>query len=318
MSLKAMNGKLMVSAFVALTAASMAVGAVGCGGSDDDEKDSGGTPGEDGGTPTSDGGGVTPGSCTGTRDPKQLTLVTVLANDPSGFIGTPHEVELVSATDGKPFNPPLTTTTEKGTGGFTFKNVPCDTKAWIHVKGVGPASDPKSTYDSLSLDAPDSGEVIIRASTVGTAATAEMTGGFKSKDDEIAIGGAVYTVDSKGKRTGSVGCATVHIDDASHPAMANDQRYIASTGLPTTLDKQSKTLRSGKFYFGNIKPGTHKFKVSVDGGQTFLKQLNGTDTLEVFLPFARKDATSDFKSFLVLMGIDIPGADPTPKDCPAQ
>jgi len=316
MSFKTMNGTLVMSAFVAMTALSAAVS---CGGSDDGDDnntpDGGGTTGGD--TGGGGDGGTSNKDCTdGYRNPKMLTLVNVLAQDPSGFIATSHEVQLLDLDTGKPFDPPITTTTKAGTGQFTFQKVPCDAKAWIHVKGVGPKADSGSTYDSLSLNAPDSGEVIIRISSVGTADSAAATGGFVGKPDEVAIGAAVYTVDSTGRRTGSIGCAQVYIDDQPHPALENDQRYIAVTGLPTPLAKQDKTLRSGKFYFGNVKPGSHKLKVSMDGGATFLTLLGGSKELSFNLPYARKDATSELKNVLVLMGMDVPGADPTPASCP--
>jgi hypothetical protein len=315
MSFKTMNGTLVMSAFVAITALSAAVS---CGGDDPEDKPDSGS-GTMGGT--ADGGGTMGGSsnpdCTdGYRNDKMLTLVNVLAQDPSGFIAASHEVQLLDLETGMPLNPPVTTTTKTGTGQFTFKKVPCDAKTWIHVKGVGPKTDSMSTYDSLSLNAPDSGEVIIRISSAGTSTSAEATGGFTGKDDQVAIGGAVYTVDDSGKRTGSIGCATVYIDDQPHPALTNDQRYIAVTGLPTPLDKQSKTLRSGKFYFGNVTTGPHKLKVSIDGGATFLTLLGGSKELSFSMPFARKDASSDLKSVLVLLGMDVPGANPTPASCP--
>lgn len=248
------------------------------------------------------------GSCF--EDAKGLTLVTVLSQDPSGFIGTPHEVELLDATTGLPFTPAFKTTSGKGTGEISFDKVPCGTRAWIHTKGVGAAADSKSTYDSLNLFVPRSGEKLVRISTSGTAASAEATGGFVGKADQVGVGGAVYSVDGNGKHTGTVGCATIHIDDQPHPATRYDQRYVASTGLPTSLEKQTQTLTSGKFYFGNLPPGKHTFRVSLDKGQTFLGE-----PLELVLPFARKDAAGEFKNVLVLFEIGIPGPNPTPKGC---
>jgi hypothetical protein len=168
----------------------------------------------------------------------------------------------------------------------------------------------KLPKESIHMTPPDSGENVIRISQVGTASTAEMTGNFVGKQDQVAIGGAVYRVDAKGKRIGSIGCARVYVDDEQHPSTTTDQRYIAANGLPTTIDKLDKTLSSGKFYFGNITKGKHTFKVSVDEGKNFIA------TLEVFVPLTRDDATGDFKNVLVLMGIDVPGADPTPAGCP--
>jgi hypothetical protein len=241
---------------------------------------------------------------------RRMTLVNVLAQDPAGYIAPSHEVEVLDAVTGKAFDPPIRATTTRGNGQFILKGLPCKTKAWIHVTGAGPVNEGGSTYDSLGLHVPESGEGLVRISTVGTASSAEATGGFTGKPELVSLGGAVYSVDASGKRVGSVGCATVHVDDEPQPARSVDQRYVASTGLPTTLEKLTQTRRSGQFYFGNLKPGLHKFRVSLDGGATFI----GTP-LELTLPFARQDAKGEFKSMLVLAGIDIGGPNPTPASC---
>jgi hypothetical protein len=204
-------------------------------------------------------------------------------------------------------------------GKFTISGVPCSQKnAWIHVTGSGTTKD--DTYDSLSLSAPDSKDDLIRISLVGTVATAESTGGFKSDPTKVAIGGAVYRVDSTGKRVGTIGCAQIYMDGDAHPKEGVDQRYVQGV-LPTTWETRQKTERTGKFYFGNVDKGEHTFKVSVDGGKTFLKLRpteggENIDALPVKVPFVRNDAKGPYKSFLVLFGIDVPGADPTPSDCP--
>ena len=49
-----------------------------------------------------------------------------------------------------------------------------------------------------------------------------------------------------------------------------------------------------------------------------LRKADGTTAKSVTInvPFARKDATSDFKSYLVLAGVDVVGGNPTPASCP--
>lgn len=288
MTLKMMKKKMLTSAFVALSAVAMA-----CGGDDGDEKTGG------------DGGG----------DKKEtydidLTLISVLGQSEADAIVQSHKVELINAETGKPFDPPVETMTQEGSGKFSFKAVPRSPASWIHVIGNG--KDPMSTYDSLSYSAPDSGEKFLRISTVGTAGVAEGTGGFKADPTKIAIGGAVYSVDDTGKRVGAIGCAEVMIDDKPSPAEDVDQRYVASTGLPTTLDKLKQTLGGqGKFYFGNVTPGMHTFSVKVGG-----KVLDQKLSLNV--PFARNGATGPFQNVLVLIGIDIPGPNPTPAGCPTE
>ncbi|HEX6246197.1 MAG TPA: hypothetical protein VFZ61_34975, partial [Polyangiales bacterium] len=182
---------------------------------------------------------------------------------------------------------------------------------WLHATGVGSASQQESTYDAMTLWAPSSGDTLLRNSAVGTATTPELTGGFVPRPDHTAVWGAVYRVDATGKRIGTVGCAQIFLDDLPSPASTADQRYILGV-LPTTIDRQVRTERSGRWFFGNIKPGRHTFKVSVDNGQTFIAEKT------VYVPLARENALSEYKAIMVNMGIDVPGPDPTPADCPAD
>jgi hypothetical protein len=213
--------------------------------------------------------------------------------------------------------------TAEGAGTFSFKKVSRKPGVWIHVIGAGPASVKESTYDSLSLSAPDSGDTLIRISTVGTASIAETTGKFTADKEKIAIGGAVYQIDNTGKRIGSVGCAQIFLDDnTTPPAEGADPlatRYVASSGLPAPLGTTSpainKTLAGaagGKFFIGNVSKGKHTFKASLDGGKTFIAEA------EIFIPFTRNEATGEFKNFLTLIALDVPGKDPTPAGCPTK
>jgi hypothetical protein len=309
MSLKKMRGSLLVSAFVALGAT-----AVGCG----DNNDGGG------GTPDAGGGGMTGGGSDGggggggTYDQSGV-LITVLGKSAADFIAQSHMMELLDP-QGMPLDPPITATTNASDGSWTFKNIPegrPNQSDWVHVIGVGPKTDGNATYDALVLadrylygSAPSLG---VRISTVGTATYAESTGNFKAADDKIAIGGQIYSVDDTGKQVGSVGCAEVWVDDQPSPYKEFDQRYVASSGLPTDIEgpsAQLQTLTSGKFLIGNVPKGMHTFKVTLDHGATFIGE-----PLTINVPFSRTDATSDLKNFLVLIGITIKGPNPTPADC---
>jgi hypothetical protein len=305
-----MSGTFALATFVALAS----IGAIAC---DDGEDGDDGTEESPTGGMGGDTGGNTGGAtCTGNRPDKKVTLIQVLGQDESAFISQPH-MFVGLKPDGSAYDPPVTAMSNTS-GQATLKGRACtEEPGWIHVLGYGPASDSMSTYDSLTLSAPDSGDNLIRISTVGTAATAETTGMFKADQSKIAIGGAVYISEPGGKRTGSIGCAQVYMDGNEHPAPGTDQRYIKGV-LPTTWDKLSETELSGKFYFGNVSKGVHKFKVSLDKGATFvdMRKWDGslTKELEINIPFNRDDAKGEFKSFLVLFGIDVPGGK-TPAGC---
>jgi hypothetical protein len=235
------------------------------------------------------------------------TLVSLLAVDESSFITQPHQVELMSAETGLRLEPAVITST--GPDGKFRLQVPDSRPYWVHVLGQGSVTDSDATYDSLTLWVPESGDKLVRIGTIGTVATSETTANFVSKDDHVPVQGTVYRVDTTGRRIGMVGCAKIFLDDLPSPALVADQRYVDGV-LPTTLAKQARTERSGRWYFGNIAPGLHTFKVSLDEGQTFLAQTT------VYVPLARQDASSPFKATLVHLGIDVPGPDPTPANCP--
>jgi hypothetical protein len=307
MGFKAMNGKFAVSAFAALTALSTMAA---CGGDDKEETK------EDAGT----GGGDDAGAKPATYD-MNMTLVGVLDLQP---VSASHEVELLSAETGAKLSPERKTTTAQGAGTFSFKDLSRDEGVWIHVTGYGPAGGGMSTYDSLSLGAPDSGDKLIRISTAGTATIAESTAKFTADMAKIAIGGAVYKTDATGKRIGAIGCAQVFLDDTTTLPTATDDpysiRYVAATGLPAPLGDTAPALNKtlsgtagGKFFIGNVSKGKHTFKVSMDGGKTFIKEAEK----EIYIPFTRAEATGETKAFLVLIGLDLPaGMDPTPAGCP--
>jgi hypothetical protein len=305
MGFKAMNGKFAVSAFAALTALSTMAA---CGGDD------GGGDKADGSTP----GGNDGGTQEETYD-MDLTLVGVLDLQPVSAV---HTVELLSAETGAVLSPKRETKTAQGAGTFSFADVSRKEGVWIHVVGNGPAGGGMSTYDSLSLSAPDSGDKLIRISTAGTATIAESTGKFTADQGKIAVGGAVYKTEASGKRVGAIGCAQIFIDDTTTLPSASDDpystRYVAATGLPAPLGDTAPALNKtlsgtagGKFLIGNVSKGKHTFKVSMDGGKTFLVEK------EIFIPFTRAEATGETKAFLVLIGLDLPaGMDPTPAGCP--
>lgn len=267
--------------------------------------------------------GDAPGSATspGTlRDAIAIrgTLVTLLAQDANGFIPHSHKMELFNADTGRVLG--ITTSSQPGTGQFQFDGVPAGVPIGVHVVGNGPADKATSTYDAIQYYAPNAGEMLLRINNVGTASVWGTAGAFTPRQDRAQLAGVVYRVDAAGKRVAPIDCAQVFLDDQPHPAEAVDQRYVASSGLPTTLDKQSRTLPhgSGKFYFGNLAPGLHSLRVSVDGGQTFLVLVDGDTKRSFFVPWTRAEASGNYKEIDTFLGIDVPGNDPTPANCPAD
>ena len=308
MIFKMIKSSALTSAFVALSCATL--GSVGCG---EDEKDKTGGGGEE------DAGGATGGDNTegnnegtggdGTYD-VSFTLVPILAVDDSAPITTPHKVVALNSVTGEDLDPAVTTTTESGTGKFTLKGLPEDTAVAIYVAGVGPVETTSSTYDTMLLNFnPKAGDPLFRISSVGTYTLAASTGGFEAKDDRAALSGGIYWAPG-GKRSGTVGCAKVCLD-GKLPGDDVDVRYIAASGLPTTPDKQDQTIRSGRFYVGNLTEGSHKIAASLDDCKTILGK-----EIEFFVPFSRAEAQSDLKAVLLQMGIDVDvKANPTSSTC---
>lgn len=299
MVLKMIKGGAVVSAFVALS--SFAMGASGCG--EEDKTDDKADPGGD-----ADGGGAS-----GTYD-ASFTLISVADSDDSNPIVAPHKVVVLDAATGKPLDPPIETTTKAGK--FTLKGIPKDTTVSIYVQGVGPAGDdaPGSTYDTILLNFnPKAGDPLFRISTAGLLALAPGSADYEVKADRAAAAGAIYWAPSPaGTRKGSVGCAKICIDGKT-PAEDLDVRYIApNSTLPTTIDRQSETSRSGRFYVGNLTEGKHTLAASLDNCKTTLG-----DETEFFVPFSRGEAKSEVKAVLLQLFIDLDVAsNPTPKSCP--
>jgi hypothetical protein len=223
----------------------------------------------------------------------------------------PHEVELLDAKTGAAL-PGFKTTSTSG-GRYAFKNVPGDVEIALHATGVGPVTESGSTYDTISFFSPNTGDNLLRVSSVGTAGLTGMAAGFTPAEDRAALSGAVYQVNDSGRRVGAIGCAKIYLDDLPHPAPGLDQRYNASSGIPTTLARLDNTLAgAGRFYIGNLTKGEHKLRVSLDDGKTFIAERS------VFLGRSRQEAGSPFKSILYLVGIDIKGPNPTRPDCPTE
>ncbi|HTU61064.1 MAG TPA: hypothetical protein VMF89_21570 [Polyangiales bacterium] len=238
-------------------------------------------------------------------------VVPVLASSCTEGLSVPHQVQLLDAKTGEPL-PGFKTTSASG-GKYTFKGVPADIEIAVHAIGVGPISEGVSTYDSISLYVPNTGDNLLRVSTVGTAGLAAASANFEPSDDRTPLSGTVYQVDASGKRVGQIGCAKIFLDGEPHPATNADQRYNASSGIPTTLRKLDKTLaNSGRFYFGNVSKGAHTLKVSLDDGKSFVAQR------DVFVGKSRAEADSPYKAVLYLVGIDVKGANPTPANCPSE
>jgi len=182
----------------------------------------------------------------------------------------------------------------------------------IYIKGVGEAGGATSTYDTVMVNINlDSGDQLLRISSAGTLSLAEMSGDFKAKQDRAAVTGAVY-FSPKMVRKGAVGCAKIYVDGNADPTAHDfDQRYMGSNPLPARLEVQDQTSRRGQFYIANMTTGMHTLKVTLDDGVTFIAEQ------KIFVPFTRDEASSETKSMLVQVGIDVDvAANPTPASCP--
>jgi len=267
--------------------------ALGCGDDGDDKKSDGGGGGEDEIV-----------QWTG-------TLVAITADNASAPIKVPHQVAVLNSDTGKPLDPPQETTTDSVTGEATLTFNRKDNNA-IYIKGVGPAGGPMSTYDTVMININlDSGDQLLRISSAGTLKFAEGTGGFTAKQDRAAVTGAVYFSPNM-VRTEAVGCAKIYIDGHADPTEHDfDQRYMADSPLPATLATQDETSRRGQFYIANMTTGKHTLQVTLDEGKSFIAEQS------IFVPFTRDEASSETKSVLVQVGIDVDGTkNPTPASCP--
>ncbi|MEY4510850.1 MAG: hypothetical protein RLZZ450_2972 [Pseudomonadota bacterium] len=301
------------SKFARIPSALMVLGvlAVGCGDDDDDKV----TPKPDGGTLLDAslgdaGGGDAGGGGGGTAAPAPLTpytgtLVPILATDTSAPIAVPHTLELLNPKTGKPYSPAVTAMTTAVTGTVTF-NAPAD-PIYIWIKGVG-----ADTYDTVIANASRlNGDKLLRISSSGTLSLANMTGGYTNKPDRAAVAGIVYWSPG-GVRKGAIGCAKIFIDGKTANDTDQDQLYNAASGLPTTIDKQSQTLKAGRYYIANMTVGQHSLRASLDNGATFL----GTAPSTFLVPFPRSEASSTTKAVLVQASIDVDvPANPTPATC---
>jgi hypothetical protein len=236
------------------------------------------------------------------------TLVPILAVDTSAPVAVPHFIELLDNQTGLPLVPPVTTMSVAGTGAITITGPRGEHIMYVH--GTGTGSD--GTTDTVLLNADvEIRDPLIRISTAGLGPVAMGTGGFTELPDRAALTGAVYWLVGK-NRMGTIGCAKVYLDGATGPDLDQGQLYNDPSGLPVPLSKQTQTVRSGVFYFANIKPGTHTLKVSLDDGKSFV----GTET-KFFIPFPRSQAKSDTKSVLAQIALYVEGAtNPTPAGCP--
>ncbi len=300
MDLKKIKGRAVMSAFVALSCVALSAG--GCG--DEDKPDGDGKTDAGDGDPDGGGGGTYDAS---------LTLVHILDVDATDPILISHKIVALDAT-GKPLDPPIEATSEKGTGKFTLKGLPNGTPVSIYAQGVGPVGEADSTYDTIVMNFNRlSGDKLLRISNAGTLASVPASAGFTVRDDRASAAGGIYWA-PKGARRGTVGCAKVCIDGKTPPEDLAPRYVAANANLPTTPDKQSKTSRAGRFYVGNLTEGAHKIGASLDDCKTTL----GND-VEFFVPFSRAEATSPVKAMLVQLFIDLDvAANPTPKDCPTE
>jgi hypothetical protein len=295
-------------ALVIAASSSAALLTSACGSDGKDEEPGGGD--EDGNGGDGDGDGDVDGETYSVS----LTLVPILAVDTSSPIGDPHKVRVLDATTGEPLDPPIEATSERGSGKVTLDGIPRDQPISIYVEGVGPASTASSTYDTCLLNFNvEAGDPLLRISSAGTYTLAANSGGYEAETDRAALSGGLYWA-PEGPRQGTVGCAQLCVDGSKEPNEDVSQRYIGPSGLPTTLDEQSETNRSGRFYLGNLTKGKHTMRASLDGCETFIGE-----EVEFFVPVTRAEAKSDLKAVLLQFGFDLAlPTNPTPSDCPAM
>jgi len=268
----------------------------GCGDDDKATTDAGTNPGG--------GEGGTPAATVTYRG----TLVPILAVDTSAPIAVPHLIELLDNDTGKPLSPAVSTMTVAGTGAITLIGPPGPHLMYVHGTGTGG----ESTVDTILANADvELYDPLVRISNEGLAGIAGGSGDFKDMPDRAALTGAVYWTPNK-KRSGTVGCAKIYIDNQTGPDVDQGQRYTAASGLPVPIAAQSQTGTSGVFYFANVKTGMHTFKVSLDDGKTFIGNEH-----KVFVPFSNAEAKSEYKAVLIQMAFDIDApANPTLASCP--
>jgi hypothetical protein len=267
-------------------------------------------PPSDGGLTLPDVGPPPAGNDGGASAPETPTLVSILAPDESGYIATAHTVHVLRAVDGMPFDPPIQLTTSPNNGQFLLPPATDGVPITLHVVGVGAANNVASTFDALKLNFDASSDPLLRVQSNGTAALGATVGAYTAWQDRAELMVSVSFV-SGGQRVGAVGCAKAFLDDDPSAAQAADLRYVGANRLPTTLERQSATLRGeGRFQFGNITKGAHTLRVSVDDGASFIAEV------PVYVPLTREEASSAYKSVHAELDIEVPGPDPTPADCP--
>jgi serine/threonine protein kinase len=176
----------------------------------------------------------------------------------------------------------------------------------------GEMTNGADTYDTVIANASRlNGDKLLRISSSGTLSLANNSGGYANKPDRAAVAGIVYWSPG-GVRKGAVGCAKIFVDGKTANDTDQDQLYNAASGLPTTLDKQSQTLKAGRYFIANMTVGQHSIRASLDNGTTFL----GTAPTTFLVPFPRSEASSTTKAVLVQASIDIDvPTNPTPATC---
>lgn len=242
----------------------------------------------------------------------ELTLVMLLAADDSDPIRGSYQVDVLDSETGLLLDPPGSVETEPQTGRVSF-SVPEQQVVNLHVNGKGSAPD--ELFDFVSLNhSPGDGVSLLRASPIGLASLAQNTAGYGPLPDRAEVYGTVYWRPAGGTRRATVSGAQVFIDGAATGIDDSiSQRHTSDTGLPTTLQQLSCTKERGQFFIGNIGPGPHTARVSLDGGATFLGQPT-----HFVIATTRQQARGAYKSIGYVLPIDLDLAEaPTPGgSCP--
>jgi hypothetical protein len=243
-----------------------------------------------------------------------LTLVSWPSAESGGYIFDSHEILVLDET-GAPWIPEIRTRTQRGSGRFAIRGLPADTLPSLHV--IGQATGPSGSHDSVLLHYDRSaGMPFVALASNGTTQVAQTTSLVTNRPDRAALWGTIYWRPRGGVRQDSVGCALVALDGAPvGDDLGSGLRYVYD--LLPTLEGDSmeidQTVGGSRrsFYYGNIAPGPHTVRVSLDGGKSFVAESS------FVIGRTRADALGVAREIAYDLAIDVEASsDPTPRDCP--
>jgi hypothetical protein len=255
------------------------------------------------GQPRADAGAA-PGAGAGPGERLDLTLISFFGWSNDYFVGEPHEVIALDAS-GAPLSPALRARSHPSNGALVLAGIPSGLRPMLHVIGRGLGDSDSHDTISLSYDS-DAAANLLPVQVNGSSRVAATTGAYTPRADRAALWGSVYWRRPGGERAGSVGCAMVALDGDD-----SDLRYVREL-LPVRPAEQPATMQGARysFVFGNIAPGAHTLRVSLDGGESFVASAS------FHIPRARQDALGPAQDVAYALAVDVEAAfDPTPAEC---